>query len=216
MVLGITLTRGISLNTQDQENDQTKPKTERMFLKVFIGVVIIMTIPFVLFFGLFPLLQNRPFDSIDEIEVNQIQRLEVRIYNRSELDGGDDVGPYIAGPLEYDRLLKPLIGVSEVSQYDGARGPWLGEYRILLKNGRKGTVRFFYVPGKAESPVRAALGVIAGGSAAELAWIRGQIPAPAPRLRFEIGQHKYEAPTTKELIQAATRGIEGGEKRTRR
>jgi hypothetical protein len=193
------------------EPERQAPRQERMFLKIVIGLAIIMTIPFVLFFGLFPLILGRPFESIEEIDVEQIKQLDVRLYNRTDLDNGDDVGPYFASPTEYDRLFKPLLAAVEVEQFNGARGPWLGEYRILLKNGRKGTVRFFWSPAQTESDVALALGSALSCPPVVLAGLKGQIPPPEPQLRFEIGQRKYIAGTTSEFIRVCMKGQQTGE-----
>ena len=107
--------------------------------------------------------------------------LRVHVLNRQGLDNGRDIGPYPAGPAAVPGLLAVLKPVPEVADFDGARGPLLGEYRVVTTAGRKGTIRFY--------------------------WQRpGGDPDAVPRLRFQIGPHKFQGGTAAALIAAAEAG----------
>ena len=93
---------------------------------------------------LIPALRTQPFDSVAEIDPAEIKSLRVQLLNRKELDGGEDVGPYYADPADYPKLLEPLKGLPPVNGFAGATGPWLGEYRVLLNNGRKATLKLYW------------------------------------------------------------------------
>ena len=137
--------------------------------------------------GLFPLLAPT-FDTIGELDPAEIKTLRVHILNRDGLDGGPEVGPYVADPGDYAGLLKPLLSVPEVRDgFAGRRGPWLGEYRVVLKSGRKGTVRLYW-----SKPPTAAAAV----------------------LRFKIGPKEFEGGSADALL-AAAKAAEGRGKPSR-
>jgi hypothetical protein len=92
----------------------------------------------------FPLLAGDPFDSPDAIDPAAVKSLEVRVLNRKELDGGEDIGPYFARPADVPALLAPLRGLTPLDAKPAVVGPWLGEYRIRTTGGRRGTVRFYW------------------------------------------------------------------------
>jgi len=133
-----------------------------------------------------PLLQEQPFDSVDELDPANIKSLRVYFLNRKELDGGDDIGPYFAAEEDYAKLLAPLRNISEVEQFQDARGPWLGEYRVRTKTGRKGTIKLYWVKTPLDPPLASA------------------------RLRFQIGPHKYEGGTAEAIIAAANEAAPRG------
>jgi hypothetical protein len=160
-----------------------RPRTGRRVALVLLLVVLLL-VPCVYLSAMFlviPLLQGQAFDSPAELTPEAIQSLRFQLLNRKELDGGEDVGPYFAAAEDYEKLLAPLKSAAEVEQYPGARGPFLGEYRVVLKSGRKGTIKLY--------------------------WLRppGAVPkddhAPPARLRFEIGSHRFEGGTAEALIQ---------------
>lgn len=126
-----------------------------------------------------PLMLEQPFDSADQLDPADIKSLRVYFLNRKELDGGEDVGPYFAAEEDYAKLLAPLKNVPEVEGFEDARGPWLGEFRVRTKSGRKGTIKLYWVKTPQDPP-----------------------SAPA-RLRFQIGPHKYEGGTAAAVIAAA-------------
>lgn len=199
----------------DTEDEAMQSERSPIVWRLLGLLAIILTLPFLLMFGLFPLLQGRPFNSVAELDPAQIARLEVRLYNRTELDEGDDVGPYIAAPQDYERLLQPLREVPTVPEFSGATGPYLGEYRIVLKNGRKGTIYFYWVPTPGESALSVGFGSLAGSAGWSHAASQGDLPAPAARLRFKIGSNKYEGSSTKAIIAAAEAAARNGVKKAR-
>ncbi|OWK43954.1 hypothetical protein [Fimbriiglobus ruber] len=129
----------------------------------------------------FPLLMAQSFESAEELTPENIKSFRVFVMNRKELDGGEDIGPYYAAEEDYATLLAPLKGVPEVPQFADARGPWLAEYRIQTKNGRKGTIKMYWVlpPG-------------------------GRMPAgDAAKLRFQIGPHLFEGGRATSIVAVA-------------
>ncbi len=146
--------------------------------RIVLYVLAFLLVPVVLAVGLFPYLLDEPFSSVDDLDPAKIRSLRVYLLNRGELDGGEDIGPYYAAESDFPSLLKPLREVPEVQEFPNARGPWLGEYRILTQDGRRGRIRFYYVrPG-------------------------GNREAPA-RLRFQIGDKKFEGGRADTIVQAA-------------
>jgi hypothetical protein len=179
----------------------TAPPTgarKRTGLWIALGVLLVLLLPVGLATLLFPLLQGQPFESPGEIRPEAIESLRVFLLNRRELDGGADVGPYFAAESDYDALLAPIQAVPWVADFPDARGPWLGEYRIVTKDGRKGTIRFYWtapLPLPAMPPVRLTLGQNEITVLPALTWPH--------RLRFQIGPNKFEGGDTASLIRAA-------------
>ena len=140
---------------------------------------LLMLVPVVAAALVFPALSGSAFASAAEIDPAQVKWLSVRLLNRTELDGGSDVGPYYAAPEDVANLLKPLKAVPETDEFTGARGPWLGEYRVMLTSGRKGTIRLYW-----HRPPQAA-------------------PNAPATLRFQIGEHLYEGGDAAAVIAVA-------------
>ena len=182
----------------DSAPARPKPRTAR---RLVVGVLLVLLVPIVLAFVLFPLLQEQPFDSASDIDPTAVQSLRVFVLNRKELDGGQDVGPYLAATGDYSALLAPLREAREVATYPDARGPWLAEYRVLLTSGRRGTIRLYWSRpsgGWKGGPTFASVGGAAAlGEAAEA----GHVPPVV--LRFQIGPRKYEGGSAAELIRTA-------------
>lgn len=131
--------------------------------------------PVLLAVCLFPLL--KPYDAIEEVRADDIASFRVHVLNRKEIDGGAEIDPFFADADDYPALLRRLAGVPEVSGFDGARGPWLGEYRVVTKDGRKLTVRFY--------------------------WARTAGGGQEPVLRFQVGSRFFEGGTAESLIVVA-------------
>lgn len=150
----------------------TRPRNRKTVALIVFAVVLLL-IPAVYGLALLGiyLLQGQAFDSPAELTPENIRSLRVHLLNRKELDGGEDVGPYYAAAEDYEKLLAPLKGAAEVGSYPGTRGPFLGEYRVVLKSGRKGTIKLYWSQPRGIGP----------GDAVPLA-----------RLRFQIGEHLYE------------------------
>ncbi len=163
----------------DDRDEPDLPKPPNHGPKLLLGMAVVMLVPLALIFVVFPRLTDQPFDRIDELAPDNIATLRVQILNRQQVDNGKDLGPYTAAPADYPALLGVLIQVPEVEEFTGARGPWLGEYRIVTKAGRKGTVRLYWYrpPGRENAE---------------------------PRLRFQIGSHKFEGGAASAVIDAAT------------
>lgn len=148
-------------------------------LRIAAFLFALMLIPVLSAALIFPGLSGQAFQSVSEIDPTQIKWMSVRMLNRAELDGGPDVGPYYAAPEDYAKLLEPLKAVPAVPDFDGAKGPWLGEYRIMVANGRRATIRFYWH----RDP-------------------RNASDTPA-KLRFAIGDKKYERDTAAALVLVA-------------
>ena len=164
----------------------TRPRTGKK-IALIVFVVVLLLVPAVYGLALLGayLLQGQPFDSPAELTPENVRSLRVHLLNRKELDGGEDVGPYHAAPEDYERLLAPLKAAAEVGSYPDARGVFLGEYRVVLKNGRKGPIRLYW----SRPP-----GV-------------GLDNAPhTARLRFQIGEHLYEGAAAADAVREALAG----------
>jgi len=144
--------------------------------QIVLLVCLVLLIPVGLIFVLFPLLSETPFESADELSPENVDSVRVFLLNRKELDGStDDVGPFFAATDDFNAIFASLKSVPEVEQYPDARGPWLGELRVRLKNGRKGTIKLY--------------------------WTRK--PGEAARLRFQIGNHKFEGGSAEAFVKIA-------------
>ena len=159
-------------------DDVEHPPRPKYGLKIVLLTLLILCIPVVLVLGVFPLLNEQAFESVDELAPENIQSLQVQIHNRVEIDGGEPIRLYYADEADFAMLLEPLKAVPEVDNYPDAQGPWLGEYRIVTKSGRKGTIRFYWTK-------------------------RPQDPPTAIRLRFKIGTHKFEGGSVQSIIDIA-------------
>lgn len=160
-------------------DDVEHPPRPKYGWKIVLLTLLILCIPVVLVLGVFPLLLEQAFESVDELAPENIQSLQVQIHNRIEIDGGEPIRLYYADEADFAMLLEPLKAVPEVDNYPDAQGPWLGEYRIVTKSGRKGTIRFYWTK-------------------------RPQDPPTAIRLRFKIGTtHKFEGGSVQSIIDVA-------------
>lgn len=144
--------------------------------RLILFMVPVMLTPVLLAVCLFPLLREEAFESIDELRLENVSTFQVQIQNRKELDGGDSIDLFYVAEADYAMLLQPLLEASEVKGFADARGPWLGEYRVVTKEGRAGRVRLYWT-----TPRR-------GGE---------------PVLRFKIGTKEYEGGTAMAVVTAA-------------
>ena len=179
----------------------------RIGRRVALLALSLMLLPVGLAVGLFPLLAGSPFDAVEGIDPADVQTLRVFVLNRREFDGGDDVGPFHARPDDAARLLEPLRGLTPlVGPPADARGPWLGEYRIGLKGGRRGTVRFYWVrrpvAGQADGPTALAGPAVLYG--------RPELVPGAFGLRVQAGGKWYDGGQPLELIAAAVAASKHG------
>ncbi len=95
------------------------------------------------------------FQSIDEIDLAQVQSVEVFVLNRP--DGGADIGgtrgKFVVPPADVDAVLGLLRKAERVTAIT-SRGIYLGQILVTLSNGRNQTV-YLHRP-KNEYEVRAA------------------------------------------------------------
>jgi hypothetical protein len=175
----------------DQQRLLQRQSRKRLWLGATI-LALILLVPVILAWFVFPLLAQEPFTSLAEIQPDAIQSLQVRLLIRGEIDpelsNQPDIGPYYAAAEDIPRLLAPLKDAVEVPEFPTAQGPLLGEYRILTQENRRGTIRLY--------------------------WVRDPShPSGAiPRLRFKIGTHKYEGGTAMAVIAAAADAATRGRK----
>jgi len=156
-----------------EAQSQLRPSHTKKLL-LFLGVI--MLVPLALLFLVFPLLSEQSFDSAEQLKPEAISSLRVQILNRSKIDGGDDIGPFLADPADFAALLAPLTTVPSVENYPDAVGPWFGDYRIVTNDGRRGTIKFYY---------------------------HMRTPESIPALRFKIGQVQYEGGRAQRVVDAA-------------
>lgn len=179
--------------------------------RVAVGVGLILLVPVGLAVIVFPFLADQPFETVADIRPEEVRSVRVWMLNRTELDGGPDVGPFIAARNDLPALLAPLAGATDVSQYPDARGPWLGEYRIRTVTGRRGTIRLYWTRRPVEIAHLTAVGAAGGGLAFDSAVSRAELRPTEVRLRFQIGDKRYDGGSAHALIAAveaaAARGI---------
>ena len=176
--------------------------------RIALLVLALLALPVTLALVVFPMLSGLPFESVDQLDPAEVESLSVRLLNRTELDGGDDVWPYFAAPQDYAALLDPLRRLPEVADFPDARGPWLGEYRVRTKDGRKGTIRLYWVRSPEDERALPGFEALYGGAAYRAA--TAALHLPAARLRFQIGSHKFEGYAVADVIRAAEAGKERG------
>ena len=140
---------------------------------------VLLLVPLLASALVFPLISQIPYQTVGEIAPADIRWLSVRLLNRTELDGGEDVGPFYAAPEDFAALLAPLKQVPEAEPFPDARGPWLGEYRVMRKDGRRITIRLY--------------------------WQRSALARPTSpaKLRFQLGSRMFEGGSTSEVIAVA-------------
>lgn len=166
----------MKLATGDGDSNDVEPRpAPKYFWKITLCLAAFLTVPLLLIFGLFPMMIAHPFNSVDELKVEDIDSMKVNILNRKELDDGVDIPRFQVASADFAALLEPLRGVAEIDDFESVRGPWLGEYRIWTKDGRRGNIKLYFV--KSQS------GVV--------------------KLRFQIESHKYEGGNVVKLIAAA-------------
>jgi len=143
--------------------------------RLVLFMVPVLLTPVLLAVCLFPLLREEAFDSINELRLENVSTFQVQIQNRKEIDGGETIDLFYVAESDYAQLLRPLFEVPEVQGFAGAQGPWLGDYRVVTKDGRKGRVRLYWtVPTRGGEPV----------------------------VRFRIGQKYFEGGTALSVINA--------------
>ena len=147
----------------------------RFARRILLFMVPVMLTPVALAVCVFPLLREEAFDSIDELRLENVSTFQVQILNRKELDGGESIGLFYVAESDYATLLKPLFVATEVPPFADAQGPWLGEYRVVTKEGRPGRVRLYYTTPRGGEPV----------------------------LRFKIGTKYFEGGTALAVVNAA-------------
>jgi hypothetical protein len=162
--------------------------------RVLLLTLSLMLLPVGLAACLFPLLAGGPFESPDGIDPAAVDSLRVFVLNRSELDGGDDIGPFQASADDIPALLAPLRGLTPLpAPPESARGPWLGEYRVRTTDRRRGTVRLYWSR-QAHPAAAAAAGPAAAGPT-------------RPVLRAVVGDRWFEGGDPRAVIAAATAAV---------
>jgi hypothetical protein len=160
----------------------------RMGRRIAVITFFLLFIPVVTAALVFPALSQGPFASADDIDPAKLKWLSVRLFNRTELDGGVDIGPYYAAADDYAGLLAPLRGAAPVDGFAEARGPWLGEYRMRTTDGRPATVRLYWHRRPQDPPTALA------------------------RVRFQVGGKWFEGGPAAAVIAAADAAAARGTK----
>ena len=88
------------------------------------------------------------FDNVEDLNLEEISRFEIQLYNLKSLvrfdRKDDDIGPYVAKPENYERLLGPFKSATVVEVLPAKA--FLGEFRIQMKDGRRQVIRLSFIP----------------------------------------------------------------------
>ena len=184
--------------------ERPKPKPMAKLIGCLVSLIVLGAVG--LGFALYYLLPGQGVANLDDLNPDEIRSFRVYFLNRKELDEGDDIGPYLASRADYDKLLQPLRELESVAEFPNAKGPWLGEYRILLKNGRKSTIKIYWARPSESRAMLPAFGAVSGSTAL----IVGQYSRhlPPTQIRAQIGPNKsmgYGALHLVELAEEAAR-----------
>lgn len=119
------------------------------------------------------------FETPDEIDIGDIGRFEVQLQNvKSAAPSSirkDDVGPYVANPQSYERLIDTLRSAKLVGELPPK--VYLGSFIIQMKDGRQQTIRLSF------------LSDASGGAPNELA--------------FKIGRQEFRGGPVAEFVTVA-------------
>jgi hypothetical protein len=178
---------------------QTPP---RYFLKIVLMVLAFLLVPITLTLVVFPLLSESSLTRISDVSADDVVWMNIRMLNREELDGGTDIWPFKVAPEDYEPILEVLREVPEVQEFQGTRGPWLGEIRLRTRSGNDSTIRMYWLRTASAQRAVPAMEALMGEAAARYATM--MLHAPVPTLRFQINNHLFEGQGVARLIQVTT------------
>lgn len=129
-----------------------QPRRYKVSAKWLFGLTALtLLVPVLMVFVIFPWLAEQAFQSVEEIDPQQVDVLRVQLLNHPQ--GKADVGPVEMHPDDFPKLLKAIGGAEKVNEIPAAA--MLGEYRVRFKDDRRGTIRLYWQklnPRDPESP----------------------------------------------------------------
>lgn len=118
-----------------------QPKRYKVSAKWLIGLsALTLLVPVLMIFVIFPWLAEQAFQSVEEINPDDVEVLRVQLLNHPQ--DQPDVGPVNMNPDDFPKLFKAISGAEKVNEIPAAT--WLGEYRVRFKDGRRGTIRLYW------------------------------------------------------------------------
>lgn len=118
-----------------------QPRRHKVNTKWLIGLsALTLLVPVFMLFVVFPWLEEPAFQSVDEINPADVEVLRVQLLNHPQ--GKDDVGPVDMNSDDFPVLLAALSRAEKVDKIPSS--PLLGEYRVRLKDSRRGTIRLYW------------------------------------------------------------------------
>jgi len=151
----------------------TSPSPKKLNVAVLlILAAVLVTVPLLVFLGVFLWLDQTSFTSVDELKVEELDTIRIELKNLASrsmdrpdsdvvdktntLDRTDpDIRPvYITRP-DFNNILAPLREAKEIDPMQWPASAYLGKYEIKYKDGRGGTIMLYWnteVHGNADSP----------------------------------------------------------------
>jgi hypothetical protein len=118
-----------------------QPKRYKVSAKWLLGLTALtLLVPVLMVFVIFPWLSEQAFQSVAEIDTNEIDVLRVQLLNHPQ--GKDDVGPVEMNSADFAKLFAAIGELEKVKEIPAAT--WLGEYRVRFRDNRRGTIRFYW------------------------------------------------------------------------
>jgi hypothetical protein len=140
-------TNGVHKSTPGDPAPAEPPKRVPTLVMALIAVPLLLLVVIPVAMTISAMTAKPAFETVAGLPIDDISRFEVRLYNlkdsvnRERKD--DDIGPYVAKPDSYAKLLAPLTNADPVD--DLPPKAFLGEYRIRLKDGRRQVIRLSFV-----------------------------------------------------------------------
>ncbi len=142
----------VAPNTIQESESLPQPRRYKVSAKWLFGLTALtLLVPVLMVFVIFPWLAEQAFQSVEEIDPEQVDVLRVQLLNHPE--GKEDVGPVEMHRDDFAKLLKTIAGAEKVNEIPPAT--WMGEYRVRFKDDRRGTIRLYWQkqnPNVPESP----------------------------------------------------------------
>jgi hypothetical protein len=127
----------------------TPPTPTKRSYKRLIAVLILLfafvLLPLCLFFAVFPWISEQSFTTIEELKVDELSEINVRLLNHPDPQY-QDIGPVNVPVENFAIVLQPLRDGEGLAKFPASA--LLGEYRLRFKDGRRGTIRLRFQPAK--------------------------------------------------------------------
>ena len=184
-------------------NSELLPPAKKKSHRTIIILVILgmIAVPTVMLVFVFPWLSQSAFQSVDEIDVAQVDTIRIQFLNHPNRKA--DVDPVYLANEDFDTVLEPLRRAESVTVIPPSAH--LGEYRIRFKDGRRGTIRLTWL--QENRGQENALASLTGAAAME----NGFVP-PKYTVYFKIDSKMYKAGHAMELFNLGYRLAERGHK----